>query len=165
MKLLDLQKRKALQVAVVRRCCRWEFRLFWLLHVYQPCRSTCPAHPCHIAIEQVWFQGGQANTIALDQSPFLQFYSEGGRRHCGTPSAGAQRSGQWRTSGAKEYPPELNRGLALAVLDSLRLHVRRGHLRQREWASLDGLLPWVEEVTRMSANIRAAHFLPDYQGQ
>ena len=78
---------------------------------------------------------------------------------------GIDEQGSWRTAHAKEYPPELNKGLAVGILASLQLQVRRRHLRACRWEAVAELLPWMEEVARASRDIHGAHFLPDYQGQ
>ena len=78
---------------------------------------------------------------------------------------GVDAHGRWRTAYAKEYPSELNKGLAIGVLASLRLQVRHHHLRACSWETLGELLPWLEEVAWASMDNHGAHFLPDYQGR
>ena len=78
---------------------------------------------------------------------------------------GLDHSGAWRTSAAKEYPTALCKGMSRAVLASLRHHLRRDHVRAMPWDHMLELLPWIREVRQASLQIRAAPFLPDYQGR
>ena len=78
---------------------------------------------------------------------------------------GLDETGTWKTAHAKEYPAALNKGLAIGVLSSLRHRLDRHQMRERGWAVIDELLPWVEDVARTSQDTRGAHFLPDYQGR
>lgn len=72
--------------------------------------------------------------------------------------------GQWRTSGAKEYPPRMCRAMVTAVAEEVRRRLTTGDCRFVPLSTiLAHLLQWAVELERKSAAIRGVH-RPDYQG-
>ena len=71
---------------------------------------------------------------------------------------------QFRTSAAKEYPPQLCEALIRSAFLSLKMRVQRSGVHHVPWDNLDaGAREWVQALATCSCTSFAASYLPDYQ--
>jgi hypothetical protein len=71
---------------------------------------------------------------------------------------------RFRTSAAKEYPPQFCEAIIRSAFWSLRLRIRSSGLHHVEWQSLDASArSWVQALADRSCSSFSDSFLPDYQ--
>ena len=71
---------------------------------------------------------------------------------------------QFRTSAAKEYPPQLCEALIRSAFSSLKMRVQSSGVHQVAWDNLDaGAREWVQALATRSCTSFATSYLPDYQ--
>ena len=77
---------------------------------------------------------------------------------------GIGQDGQFRTAQAKEYPPQLCKGLVAAVMTNARRKIRAGQTRVVSLSSLaEDELQWLNEITTAGHEVVQNRWLPDYQ--
>lgn len=86
---------------------------------------------------------------------------------CPRPTQGAigrcSTTGTYRTAAHKEYPIELNQGLALTFTKQIE-HLERTHQLREVSCPAPALYSWLVEMDRLSGVVReSAPWLPDYQ--
>jgi hypothetical protein len=71
---------------------------------------------------------------------------------------------KFRTSAAKEYPPQLCEALIKSAFQSLRQRIQCSGLHHVQWDTLDvNARSWAQALADQSCSAFAASFLPDYQ--
>ena len=82
---------------------------------------------------------------------------------CSVPSF-TETTGQFRTAGAKEYPPGFCAALVHTLLGGLAARHCRESLRVVQWSQLEERdRDWITAVELASSRCISSHFLPDYQ--
>ena len=82
---------------------------------------------------------------------------------CSVPSF-TETTGQFRTAGAKEYPPGFCAALVHTLLGGLAARHCRESLRVVQWSQLGKRdRDWITAVELASSRCISSHFLPDYQ--
>lgn len=76
---------------------------------------------------------------------------------------GVDTQGRFKTAKLKEYPCHFAHGLAQAVYDSISYHHYKGSTRAALVDAESPLAKWVDEVLRVTTEIREADMQPDYQ--
>ena len=77
---------------------------------------------------------------------------------------GVGLDGQFRTAQAKEYPPQLCKGLVAVVMANARRKIRAGQTRVVSLSSLSGdEMQWLNDITTAGHTIVQDRWLPDYQ--
>ena len=75
-----------------------------------------------------------------------------------------ETTGQFRTAGAKEYPPGFCAALVHTLLGGLAARHCKESLRVVQWSQLEERdRDWITAVELASSRCISSHFLPDYQ--